>query len=94
MLIPKSTTAPWYRICTTAKILETGDYVGEVNPAPFENHILIKRSTHAGYLPKGKFGVMRYRGRYGQGYIIASHNDTTTVMWEYYIDERGLPYGN
>lgn len=86
--------APWYKVCTANKILAGGGFVGELaNMAIQPNHICLKIATHAGYLPRGVVGVMPYSGRYGDGYIVATHNSNTTVLWQYYINERGLPYG-
>lgn len=94
----RSSAQPWYKTCTAAKIEEGGGYVGKMDVAEMHHspyHFFFKRSSHAGYLPRGIVGIMEYDGRYGKGYIIATHNDATSVLWDYYIDERGLPfYGN
>lgn len=45
-----------------------------------------KRSaTHNGYLPPHYVAVIPYRGRWGIGYIMASHLSNNKVRYEYYI---------
>lgn len=91
----RSSKKPWYKTCTAAKIEEGGGYVGEIDVDKIRHspyHFFFKRSTHAGYLPRGVVGIMEYDGRFGTGYIIATHYNNTAVLWDYYIDERGMPY--
>ena len=46
-----------------------------------------RQSSHNGYLPPYHAAVIPYCGRWGIGYIIASHHNKSKVLYKYYIKE-------
>lgn len=61
-------------------------YVTLVEKRMIRNGYRFKRaSTHNGYLPPWYAAVIPYSGRWGVGFIVASHLTNNKVQYEYYI---------
>lgn len=103
-----STMKPWYG-CICAANVQADPNALTITDLPFyivfdlleryygENIVLSERSAiRAGYIPQGQIMViLPYRGRFGAGWMLATHYDNTSVVCKYcLLTDGGLNHGN
>ena len=106
-LIPLSVNEPWYESISTGNI-EGNRNIMTIDAFPYYQvfdflvtyygegvYISDRSSRRSGYIPEGNTVILiPYRGRFGAGWIVATHYSNTTVNCKYcLLADGGLNHG-
>ena len=83
---------PWESAITANTAIASGGFITPVSKLETDIRIIATRypftreSVRSGYIQNGFYATIPYRGRFGEGYIIATPRTTSSVKCVYYLN--------
>ena len=84
---------PWESALTEKTVYASGGLVNDIDRLETDVKIIKSRFPHtresvrSGYLREGRYALIPYRGRYGDGYIFALPKTRSSVRIMYYLNQ-------